>query len=50
MAGKGEASKKPDKAGLGDPLYEPKDSKTEVEYARHRLIPLPVAFVPGSVS
>lgn len=33
MPGKGEASKKPagDKAGLGDPLYQPKDGKAQVD-------------------
>ncbi|KAK4233761.1 Alpha/Beta hydrolase protein [Achaetomium macrosporum] len=31
MSGKGEAGKKPDKAGLGDPLYQPKDGKAQVD-------------------
>jgi hypothetical protein len=35
MSGKDEAGKKPDKAGLGEPLYQPEGGKAQVEYAHH---------------
>lgn len=46
MLGKGESSKKPDKIGLGDPLYEPEGGKAEVEYAhRTRFCSLMIEFL-----